>query len=56
MYSAVAIVIFHGLAGMYANHIVYLQVTRQYNSNQLLAVTMLLVAAAGGADALLPVL
>lgn len=42
MYSAVAIVIFHGLAGMYANHIVYLQVTRQYNSNQLLAVTMLL--------------
>jgi hypothetical protein len=42
VYSAVAILVFHGLAGMYANHIVYLQVTRQYNSNQLLVVTALL--------------
>lgn len=43
MYSLVAIVVFHGLAGMYASHVVYLQATRQYNSNQLLALTMLLV-------------
>lgn len=41
-YSLVAVVIFHGLAGLYASHIVYLQVTRQYNSNQLLALSMLL--------------
>ncbi len=43
MYSVVAILVFHGLAGLYANHIVYLQETKQYNSNQLLAITMLLV-------------
>lgn len=38
-----AVIIFHALAGMYANHVIYLQVTRQYNSNQLLALTVLLV-------------
>jgi hypothetical protein len=43
MYSVVAILVFHGLAGLYADHVVYLQVTKQYNSNQLLAITMLLV-------------
>jgi hypothetical protein len=43
MYTVVAILVFHGLAGLYADHIVYLQVTKQYNSNQLLAITMLLV-------------
>ena len=43
LYSMVAILVFHGLAGLYADHIVYLQVTKQYNSNQLLAITMLLV-------------
>lgn len=43
MYSVVAILVFHGLAGLYADHIVYLQETKQYNSNQLLAITMLLV-------------
>jgi hypothetical protein len=43
MYSVVAILVFHGLAGLYADHIVYLQVTKQYNSNQLLAITMMLV-------------
>jgi hypothetical protein len=43
MYSVVAIVVFHGLAGLYADHIAYLQVTKQYNSNQLLAITMMLV-------------
>jgi hypothetical protein len=43
MYTVVVLLIFFGLAGLYADHIVYLQVTRQYNSNQLLAVTMLLV-------------
>ncbi len=43
MYTVVAVLVFHGLAGIYANHVVYLQVTKQYNSNQLLAVTMLLV-------------
>ena len=44
MYTVVAILVFHGLAGLYAEHIVYLQVTKQYNPNQLLAITMLLVA------------
>jgi hypothetical protein len=43
MYSVVAIFVFFGLAGLYADHVVYLQVTKQYNSNQLLAITMLLV-------------
>ncbi len=43
MYSVVAILVFHGLAGLYADHVVYLQETKQYNSNQLLAITMLLV-------------
>ena len=32
------IVIFHGFGGIFAQHIVYLQQTRQYNSNQLSAV------------------
>ncbi len=43
MYTVVAVLVFHGLAGLYADHIVYLQVTKQYNSNQLLAITMMLV-------------
>jgi hypothetical protein len=43
MYTLVSVLIFHGLAGLYANHVVYLQATKQYSPNQLLAVTMLLV-------------
>jgi hypothetical protein len=43
MYTVIAMVVFHGLAGLYADQIVYLQMTKQYNSNQLLAITMLLV-------------
>jgi hypothetical protein len=37
-YSLLAIFLFHGLAGAMASHVVYLQRTHQYNSNQLVAV------------------
>lgn len=38
MYTLVTVIIFHGLAGAIASHVVYLQQTKQYNSNQLVAV------------------
>lgn len=37
-YTLVAVFLFHGFAGAIASHVVYLQQTRQYNSNQLIAV------------------
>jgi hypothetical protein len=37
-YTLLAIFVFHGWAGAIALHIVYLQQTHQYNSNQLVAV------------------
>lgn len=37
-YSLVALLLFHGFAGAVASHVVYLQQTQQYNSNQLVAV------------------
>lgn len=47
-YALVAILIFHGFGGAVASHIVYLQTTQQYNSNQLVAmlilVTMILLS------------
>jgi hypothetical protein len=42
VYSLVAIFLFHGFGGVIASHVVYLQVTKQYNSNQL-AVVLLLI-------------
>lgn len=41
-YSLVAIFLFHGFGGVIASHVVYLQVTKQYNSNQLAAVLLLI--------------
>ena len=41
VYSLVAILLFHGLGGSVASHVVYLQQTKQYNSNQLVAVLVL---------------
>lgn len=38
MYTLIAVFIFHGFAGAIASHVVYLQQTQQYNSNQLVAV------------------
>src|SRR5205823_9682763 len=32
------VILFHGFAGPFAHHVVYLQQTNQYNSNQLAAV------------------
>ncbi len=40
-YTLVAVFLFHGFAGAIAAHIIYLQQTRQYNSNQLVAVIIL---------------
>ena len=37
-YSLIAVFLFHGFAGAIASHVVYLQQTQQYNSNQLVAV------------------
>ncbi len=37
-YVLVALLLFHGFAGAIASHVVYLQQTQQYNSNQLVAV------------------
>jgi succinate dehydrogenase/fumarate reductase cytochrome b subunit len=42
VYSLVAILLFHGLGGVIAAHVVYLQATKQYNSNQLAAVLLLI--------------
>jgi len=41
VYSLVAIFLFHGFGGVMASHVVYLQATKQYNSNQLAAVVLL---------------
>jgi hypothetical protein len=41
VYSLVAIILFHGFGGVIASHVVYLQATRQYNSNQLAAILLL---------------
>jgi hypothetical protein len=41
VYSLVAIFLFHGFGGIIASHVVYLQATKQYNSNQLAAVLLL---------------
>ena len=41
VYSLVAILLFHGLGGVIASHVIYLQATRQYNSNQLAAILLL---------------
>jgi uncharacterized protein YacL len=41
MYTLVALFVFHGFGGVVANHVVYLQATKQYNSNQLAAVLLL---------------
>ena len=41
VYSLVAIFLFHGFGGVIASHVVYLQATKQYNSNQLAAVLLL---------------
>ena len=41
VYSLVAILLFHGFGGVMAAHVVYLQTTRQYNSNQLAAILLL---------------
>lgn len=41
VYSLVAIFLFHGFGGVVALHVVYLQATKQYNSNQLAAILLL---------------
>lgn len=41
IYSLVALFLFHGFGGAIASHVVYLQQTKQYNSNQLVAVLVL---------------
>ena len=38
MYTLITVFIFYGWAGAIASHVVYLQQTKQYNSNQLVAV------------------
>jgi hypothetical protein len=38
VYALIALFLFHGFAGAVAAHVVYLQQTKQYNSNQLVAV------------------
>ncbi len=42
VYSLVALFLFHGLGGVVAPHVIYLQATKQYNSNQLAAVLLLI--------------
>ena len=42
VYSLVAILLFHGLGGAVASHVVYLQQTQQYDSNQLVTVLVLI--------------
>jgi hypothetical protein len=41
VYTLIAIVLFHGFGGAIASHVMYLQATKQYNSNQLAAVLLL---------------
>jgi hypothetical protein len=41
LYTLITVFIFHGFAGAIASHVVYLQQTKQYNSNQLVAVMAL---------------
>lgn len=43
-YTMIAGLIFFALGEVYASHVVYLQVTKQYNSDQLLVVTVALTA------------
>lgn len=38
VYTLLAFLLFHGFGGAIASHVVYLQRTKQYNSNQLVAV------------------
>jgi len=40
--TLMAVVLFHALGGLFADHANYLQQTHQYNSNQLLAILMLI--------------
>lgn len=42
VYLLVALFLFHGFGGAIASHVVYLQQTKQYNSNQLAAVLLLI--------------
>ncbi|MCL4486805.1 MAG: hypothetical protein M1570_01585 [Chloroflexi bacterium] len=42
MYTLTAVLLFHVLAGAAASHVVYLQATRQYNSNQLVAILVMI--------------
>jgi len=37
-FTLIGVILFHGFAGPFAQHVVYLQQTHQYNSNQLAAV------------------
>jgi hypothetical protein len=41
VFALIVILLFHGLGGAVASHVVYLQQTHQYNSNQLLLVLVL---------------
>lgn len=41
VYSLVAIFLFHGFGGVIASHVLYLQATKQYNSNQLAAILLM---------------
>jgi hypothetical protein len=40
-YVLVALFLFHGFGGVVASHVVYLQATKQYNSNQLAAILLI---------------
>lgn len=40
-YTLMAVLLFHGLGGAFADHVIYLQRTGQYNSNQLAAILLL---------------
>ena len=41
-YSFIAVFLFHGFGGAVASHVIYLQKTQQYNSNQLSAMLLLI--------------
>lgn len=41
VYTLLTVFVFHGFGGAVASHVVYLQETKQYNSNQLVAVLVL---------------
>jgi hypothetical protein len=42
VYVLTALLLFHGFGGVVASHVVYLQATKQYNSNQLAAVLLMI--------------